>query len=156
MYIYWNLNYRLFSKISINDVSKLLEIFFNRYQTVFIQVDTSSVEITQTKFNYEMSKILLTLCKKSAIIGIKPHQHPINVQSLPLLFIDGLNIASSGVYFFSEPESFQEYAESIFLQTIFLAATSGFVVTLLQMQQIFDWIEDVEQLIDGSEFKILL
>lgn len=101
-------------------------------------------------------KILLKLQNEAAIIGIARNQHPINVQSVQFLLVDCLNIVSSGVYFFTVPETFQDYAESILGQTAILAVTSCFVVIISQMQQIFNWIDDAGQIIDTSKLKKIL
>lgn len=98
-----------------------------------------------------MVKIFLVVLKRFAHFGVVQHRHPVNVRSVSMLFMDSCCIISCGAYIYIEAQSFQEYAESIFMATAVMAKTSIFIVSLLKMQQIFDYINDAEQIIDGSK-----
>lgn len=103
-----------------------------------------------------MIKVFPTTIKESEFIGIAQHQNPINGRSVAALSMDSLAILFNGAYFFFEAESFQEYAESVFVATVINSTTAGNAVILSRKQLLFDCLNDLEQIIDGSKLEMFL
>lgn len=97
-------------------------------------------------------KILSSWQKEIAVIGFGSHRHAINVRSFTSLFIDGCSFVSCGAYFFIEAQSFQEYAESIFVSTAAIGKTTSFAIALSRVQYFFDCLNVADQIVDDSEF----
>ena len=97
-------------------------------------------------------KILQQLQNALAIYGIAAHQQPFNWRNLMAFFIFSCAIASNGIFIFYEAKSFQEYAESIFMATALIAVSICFVYIVLKMHRLFDCLNEMEKLINGSEF----
>lgn len=100
-------------------------------------------------------ELFLTLLKNTEIIGISRNQHPFNWRSLLALLTHSFGIALNAAYFFCEANTFQEYSESIFIGTIIIADTIIFVFSVSRMWIVFEFINEAEKIIDGSEFEYL-
>lgn len=98
-----------------------------------------------------MMKTFQTVQKLAKIYGIASDQYPFNWRNWLAVFIFGLGIISNGLYIFYETETFQQYADSIYIATTLAATTMVFTFFVVNMQQIFDCINDEEQIINCSE-----
>lgn len=105
--------------------------------------------------NVKNMKIFLAVLQHCEIIGIASHQHPFNWRSLLAIFIDCLGITSNIAYFCCGANTFQEYAESIFVGTVIMCCTTIFALIACKMRIFFDCINEFEEIINGSEFNYL-
>ena len=97
-------------------------------------------------------KLLSTLLKEIATVGLAPHQHIINVRSLFSFILNGFAISISCIYFFCNAKTFQEHAESIFIIVAIVGITSLFLIFLMIKKDFFNLLNEAEQIIGGSKF----
>lgn len=101
-------------------------------------------------------KIFSTLQKNVEIIGIGPHQQPFNWHSSLSIFINSFGVVLNVAYFFCEANTFQEYAESIFVGTCVIVLSIVFVYFVRNSRIIYDCLDEAEKNIDDSEFGSIL
>ena len=96
-------------------------------------------------------KIFQQIQKDFAIYGIGSHQKPFNMRNWMVIFMFSLSIILNIFYFIFDAKTFDEYAKSILITTAMINAASIFVFLILNMQTMFDIINDGEQLINDSQ-----
>lgn len=98
-------------------------------------------------------KIFQLLQKHLAIYGIASNQQPINLRNGLSLAVYSLAIALIFTHIYHEVNTFQEYANSIFMAAVQIAVLIIFVSLTMQMQSFFNSVDEAETLIDQSEFQ---
>lgn len=99
-------------------------------------------------------KIFHQLRKNLAFYGIASHQHPFNLRNGLSLIVYSLAIILICIHIFYEAETFQEYANSIFMATVQIAVSSIFIFNACQMKSFFGCVNEAERIINESEYKI--
>lgn len=101
-------------------------------------------------------KLFRLLLKDFTIYGITAHKHcnPFIKRTILAFFVFSCAIILNGAYFLFEAETFQEYANSALFATALIAATVIFTCTVWSKRQLFKCLNELEQIIDGSEFDV--
>lgn len=110
-------------------------------------------QVHENQFEIDTMKIFQRSQNYLSIFGIAPNQHPFNFRSNLSLAVYFLAIISIFIHIFDDVNTFQEYANSIFMVTAQIAASIIFTLNALRMQSFFVSLEEAEVLINGSEFK---
>lgn len=100
-------------------------------------------------------KIFQLLQKNIAHLGLAADQIPFNKRSLLIIFIFCSGIILNCVYFFHRAKTFQEYAESVFVVTAIIVVTLDFTFIVWRMRHFSNCVNEAEQIIDDSEFRII-
>lgn len=96
-------------------------------------------------------KILQLLQKDFALYGVTEQQDPFFKRIILGFFLFSCAIISNGGYILFEATTFQEYANSIFFATALIAATAIYACTVWKKGELFNCINELDQIIDDSE-----
>lgn len=97
-------------------------------------------------------KIFKRIKSDYAFFGIGIDQHPFNWRNSMAIFLFGCAIISNGVHMCCEVETFQEYAESIFMFTTLITTSICFLYMVCVMKRLFGFMDEAGELIDASEY----
>lgn len=100
-------------------------------------------------------KLFQTIQRKFAILGISPDQSiqncPFNQEIILVYIIYGSACIMSNVYLFHEAQNFEEYTNNIYITTAATMLLFFFTIIINKMANLFEFIDNVEKLIDSSE-----
>lgn len=98
-------------------------------------------------------KLFRQVYKYLSVYGIEPHRKPFNSRNLLAILLFGMGTASNCVHFFCEVETFQQYAESIFVTISVMVATTNFIYIASKMRELYDCFKEPEKIVNDSEFE---
>lgn len=115
-------------------------------------------KLVESEF-YEVFKMRLALKMKLfeivrrnfAILGISPHKHPFNRNSLETFFICGLSCILCGVFLICNANTFREYTESIYMTTMQMVIASIFTIVVVKTSKLFQFVDDFEKYIENRK-----
>lgn len=100
-------------------------------------------------------RILQTLQQKFAILGICPIETKQACNSRNKLLIGfcifGISSISHCVFLFGVANTFEEYTNSIYMTTMTISIAAVYLIVVWKMENLFQFIENCEQIIDKSE-----
>lgn len=94
-----------------------------------------------------------------AIVGVCPllrgEKTPFNRQNSLILFIFGISLTSSTAFFLIDADTLRQYTECFFGWISILAVFVGLILVILKTEKIFQLIDNLEIMIESSEFASL-
>lgn len=96
-------------------------------------------------------KILQTVQKKYAILGICSNQSKCNRKSVLMCLIYSLGCTLSALFLFYEANSFQEYTNNIYITSALAMCVTFFAIVVVKMRKLFEMIDNMEKSIDESK-----
>lgn len=102
-------------------------------------------------------KIYHTIRKHYEMLGIAPSQqstqgHAFNTKILCGFLLFGCSMASRFIYIFYVASGFMEYVQCICVTSASIITFTCFSATVFKMTDIFEKLDDIEQLIETSKF----
>lgn len=106
-------------------------------------------------------QILESIHKSLQIIGLSSHQsmqkHPFNARNLISLFVFGLNIICNfGFIVSGQTNDLMAFTDSVYITLTVICADSIFIRLILKMQQLFELINRLEDIMDQSKLNLNL
>lgn len=86
-----------------------------------------------------------------ASLGYRPNQSPFNRTHLWTFVKASLTLSSICAYIADGPHTSKEYMDSIYMATVVAVINIARAGTLFKSEAIFDFIERIEKIINGSE-----
>lgn len=99
-------------------------------------------------------KIFQTVQKQLASIGYRPNARPFNSDIVRQCLKYSLLTTGQVVYLFNFANTPTEFINSVFVTAIGILVLSSFISTAWKMKTIFIFIEETEEVINGSEFAL--
>lgn len=102
-------------------------------------------------------KILQATKKQLAMIGISKsltlQTHPFNGRILMSLLALNVTLVFFSLYIIYDAESFAEYMQCVYAMSLTIQIIFDLITAALQANQLFEYIENSESLIDFSEYR---
>lgn len=100
--------------------------------------------------------ILESIRTKLQIIGMTTHQslqkYPFNDRNLVCLLLHGINVVCNLGFLISGTTDLMEFTDSLFLTITAILTASIFINLISKMQQLFEFINNLEDIVDQSKW----